>query len=140
MPLMTLGLFTFELKSAPFETIARSTGQRWATKDRVAAPPAAQYVGPGADQLTIDGTLMPELTGGRASLDKLRDMAAQGKAWALIDGTGKNQGRWYVEEVTERGSFHTLDGNPRKMEFTLTLKRYWDENPEAFGDLPDSLP
>lgn len=141
MPLATLGLFVFELKSAPLATLARDTAQRWKTQDRVGKPPAAQWTGPGDDALTLDGVLMPELTGNRArTLDVLRDMAARGKAWSLIDGEGKNQGRWFIEKVTERASGLTLTGQPRKIDFSLSLKRYWDTNPEAFGDLPGSTP
>lgn len=139
MPLATLGLFVFELKTAPFATYDRKTGQRWKDQERVGKAPAYQYLGQGADELKLNGALVPELTGNRAkTLDVLRDMAAKGKAWALIDGEGVNRGRWFIEEVEEKGSAFTSIGQPRKMDFSLSLKRYWDDDPEAFGDLKDS--
>jgi len=138
--LMTLGLFVFELTSAPFETIARQTDHRWASKDRAGGPPAQQYVGPGADAITVDGLLMPELTGGNATLDKLREMAAEGKAWILVSGDGRNLGKFFIGGVSQRESHHTSNGLARRIEFTLSLKRYWDDDPEALGSLPKSLP
>jgi phage protein U len=138
--LMTLGLFVFELTSAPFETVSRQTDHRWAAKDRAGGPPAHQYLGPGADALTIDGVLMPELTGGVAQLSKLREMAAEGKAWILVSGDGHSQGKWFIASVTQKDSHHVANGQPRKIDFTLSLKRYWDDDPEALGSLPKSLP
>lgn len=138
--LMTLGLFVFELSSAPFETVARQTEHRWGSKDRAGGPPAHQYLGPGADTLTIDGVLMPELTGGNKTLDKLREMASEGKAWILVSGDGRSQGKWFIASVTQRDSHHTPNGLARRIEFTLSLKRYWDDQPEAMGNLPKSLP
>lgn len=91
--------------------------------------------------MTLTGALVPELTGGRAkTLDMLRDMAARGKAWSLVDGEGVNRGRWIITEVSEKGAYLTSVGQPREMDFTLTLKRYWDDDPSAFGDLADSDP
>ncbi len=37
--------------------------------------------------LTLSGVLMPEITGGRLSLLALEQMAEQGKAWPLIEGS-----------------------------------------------------
>lgn len=138
--LMTLGLFVFELTSAPFETVGRQTDHRWASKDRAGGPPAHQYLGPGSDAITIDGLLMPEMTGGTKALDKLREMASEGKAWILVSGDGRNQGKWFIASITERGSHHTPNGLARRIEFSLNLKRYWDDDPEAMGSLPKSLP
>lgn len=139
MPLMTIGLFVFELKTAPFDTTSRQTDQRWSTKDRSVGPPAHQYLGPGTDSLSIDGTLMPELTGGGDQLDKLRDMASEGKAWILVSGDGRNQGKWFIDSIHEKTSHHAENGAARKIDFTLSLKRYWDTDVEAMGNLEDSL-
>jgi uncharacterized protein len=138
--LMALGLFVFSLKTAPFETVTRETGQRWSGNARAAGTIAYQYLGPDDDTLTIDGILMPELTGGIEALDKLREMAAEGKAWILISGDGRNLGRWFIENVGERGTYHAANGLPRRIEFSLALTRYWDDDPAALGTLKASLP
>lgn len=139
--LMALGLFVFELKTIPFEGTSRQTEYRWGGKDRAGGPPAHQYLGQGNDTLTIDGVLMPELTGGRKQLDQLRKMAAEGKAWILLSGDGVEQGQYFIERVEEKGSHHLSNGAPRKIEFSVGLKRYWgDDAKSTLGNLPASLP
>ncbi|MFM2041541.1 MAG: hypothetical protein RLY86_117 [Pseudomonadota bacterium] len=138
MQLMALGQFVFSLTTAPLSGYDRQTSHRWETQDRAGAAPATQWLGPGEDTLTLDGALMPELTGGRQHLETLRRMQAQGKAWILIDGQGRNQGRWVITSLTERGSHLLANGEPRRVDFSVTLQRYWDSDPGALGDLADS--
>lgn len=140
MALATLGYFVFELKTAPFATVNRQTDHRWRMQDRAGAAPAAQYLGPGEDTLTIDGTLYPELTGGPVHLDRLRTMASSGKAWILLDGQGRNQGQWFIMSVNETRSYLLGNGLARKIDFSLSLSRYWDAAPSALGSLSDSRP
>uniref|UniRef100_UPI001BD36111 phage tail protein n=1 Tax=Sodalis sp. dw_96 TaxID=2719794 RepID=UPI001BD36111 len=66
--MMTLGLFVFTLKTVPYQNLNRATEYRWPTNSRVGLPPAAQFLGPGNDHITLSGILLPELTGGRLSL------------------------------------------------------------------------
>lgn len=138
--LMSLGLFTFSLQTAPFETIKRQTEQRWESKPRVGNAPALQYLGQGEDTITLDGTLAPELTGGNANLDRLRAMAATGKAWILVSGTGEVLDTWVIKSVEETGTHLRANGKPRLTTFTLTLKRYWDDDQTMLGKLMDSKP
>lgn len=140
MPLATLGYFVFENKTAPFSSVSRQTDQRWRMQDRAGAAPAAQYLGPGEDTLTIEGTLYPELTGGPVHLDRLRTMADSGRAWILLDGQGRHQGRWFITSVNETRSYLLSNGLARKIDFSLALSRYWDSDPAALGNLSDSRP
>lgn len=139
-PLMALGLFTFGLATAPFETLKRSTAQRWESHNRVDRGAAWQHLGPGADEITIDGVLMPELTGGPRNLNRLRAMADGGRAWILISGTGANLGQWFIQSVEETRSDFAGPGLPRRIAFSLKLSRYWDDAPARLGSLPDSAP
>lgn len=138
--LMSLGLFTFSLATAPFETLKRSTAQRWEAKNRIGRGAAYQWVGPGEDTINVDGTLMPELTGGPDNLDKLREMADSGKSWILTAGTGDVMGRWTIQDVQETRSHMLANGAPRKITFSLTLRRYWDDDEAGAGRLLDSRP
>lgn len=138
--LMSLGMFAFSLQTAPFETLKRSTAQRWESKNRIGKAPAYQHVGQGEDTITVDGTLAPELTGGPETLDKLREMAATGKAWVLTAGTGEVMDTWFIDRVEETSSHIRRDGKPRKVAFSLTLKRYWDDDPSVLGKLMESVP
>ncbi|MBC7907023.1 MAG: phage tail protein [Rhodospirillaceae bacterium] len=140
MPLMSLGLFAFSIQTAPFETIKRTTTQRWESKNRVGVAAANQHVGPGDDTITIDGTLAPQITGGPEHLDKLREMMASGKVWILTAGTGEVLGKWFITSVDETRTHMLGNGVPRKLAFTLTLKHYPDDDAALLGKLLDSQP
>ncbi|WP_142847587.1 phage tail protein [Telmatospirillum sp. J64-1] len=139
-PLMALGLFTFGLSTAPFNEIKRSTQERWESRNPVGAGPTYQHLGPGEDTITLDGVLMPELTGGPANLDKLRAMQASGKAWIMVSGQGENLGKWFIQSVDETQSHFAGPGLARRIAFTLKLTRYWDESSDRLGNLMDSMP
>ncbi len=138
--LMALGLFVFGLNTAPFDSVKRSTAQRWEVRNRVGGNPAHQWAGRGDDTMTIDGVLMPELTGGPSNLDTLRAMADSGKAWILTAGDGTIRGKWFIDSVEETRTGFLTNGAARKIEFSLTLRRYWDDTADQLGDLMDSLP
>jgi len=139
--LMSLGLFVFSLQTAPFETLRRSASQRWESKNRVKAGPAYQWTGPGEETITVEGSLVPGITGNTDQLDTLRRMAAEGKPWLLTAGTGEVMGPWIVTGLEEGRSHMLTNGTPRKVTFSLSLKKYWDPDGSAeLGDLKTSLP
>jgi len=133
--LAVLGVFVFQLKTTPYETLTRSTKWNWATNQRVGARPSYQYTGQGEDSITLAGTLYPELTGGRLGLDALRTMADSGLAWPLIDGEGYVYGLWFIESIDEDRANMFSDGAPRKIGFSINLKRYDDSQIDKLGML-----
>lgn len=132
--MMTLGMFVFEVQSLPYQQLQRSTQWRHPSQNRVGQRPAYQYTGPGEDTITLTGTLYPELTGGRVTLDDVRIMADEGKAWPLIEGSGRVYGFWGVTSVSETSTAFFPDGVPRKIEFTINLVRLDDDDFQAFRD------
>lgn len=126
--LMALGLFVFSTKTAPLQQHARQTAWRVSSINRVGKRPSYQFLGPGDDTKTLSGTLYPELTGGPISLDVLRHMADTGKAWPLIEGTGKFYGNWSITSVEETATHLLQDGTAQKIEFSLSITRVDDNN------------
>lgn len=135
-----LGLFPFELATTPYESQARDTSQNWVKADRVGAGPSYQYIGPGEDKITLTGTLYPSLTGGVASLDRLRAMAQTGKAWILTDAQGQNRDRWFIANVQETQTEFFGPGVAHKITFSLALTRCADDSPASLGNLSLSDP
>lgn len=133
--LMALGMFVFETRSVPYQRLQRRTEWRHASQSRVGDRPAYQYIGPGTDFITLTGTLYPELTGGRLDLDEIRDMADEGRAWPLVEGTGRQYGLWVITGVDETSSTFFRDGAAAKIEFSLTLEHVDDERTDLIGDL-----
>lgn len=129
--MMALGDFVFELRGAAYQDFQRQTEWRHASQSRIGQRPASQFLGPGPDTITLSGTLLPELTGGRATLDELRAMGDRGEAWPLVEGSGRIYGLHKIRSVSETATVFFPDGVPRKIEFSLVLERVDDEHGEG---------
>ncbi len=77
--------------------------------------------------------LLPALAGAQISLDTLRYMADTGKAWPLVEGTGKIYGTWVIENLSETRTLFFRDGQARRIEFTLSLVRIDDGRVDMLG-------
>lgn len=133
--LMVLGLFVFERRTLPYQSMQYSKDYRWASNDRIGKPPAYQYLGEGETTRTLSGVLYPEITGGRLSLTAIELMADEGRAWPLIDGTGMIHGMYVIDKVTHMHTELFSDGAARKIEFSLSLKRVDKSLAAIYGDL-----
>lgn len=123
MPLMSLGMFAFEMGTLPFQELGRKTGWRYAATERLGTRPAVQYLGPGDDDVGLSGALIPGFAGSFSSLDTLREMGNTGDAWPLVTGSGRVLGNYRIEELSEKETNFLIDGVPRKGDFSITLKR-----------------
>ncbi|MBM7341688.1 phage tail protein [Pantoea coffeiphila] len=121
--MMVYGMFVFTLRTVPYQSLQHSQSWRHVKNDRVNASAGWQYIGPGDDTVTLEGVLYPEITGGNLSLAALNSIGFSGRPWPLIDGVGLIYGM-YVMTALERGkSEFDRYGNPKKIEFTLSLSR-----------------
>lgn len=125
--MMTLGFFVFTLPTANYNSLQRQTDWRHAEQQRIGARPVYQFLGHSGDRITLSGVLMPEVTGGRMPLDLLRVMAEEGKAWPLLEGTGRYYGFFAIESINETSSEFLIDGMPQKITFTMNLLRVDDK-------------
>ncbi|HGJ5883387.1 phage tail protein [Arsenophonus sp.] len=139
MPMATLGLFVFQLKTAPYQTLQINRRWRYGFNSRLGIRPSFQFIGLDNDDITLSGSLYPELTGGRLSLIALEAMAESGKAWPFLDGEGNIYGMFVIEEISQSKSLFFADGAPRKIEFTLKLKRVDESLSAMFGDLNEQM-
>lgn len=133
--MMALGLFVFMLKTIPYQELQYQQQWRHASNSRIGLRPSLQFLGPDTDVITLSGVLMPFITGGNLSLLILQQMAASGKAWPLIEGTGTIYGMYVIESLNQTRSEFFSNGPARKIEFTLTLKRTEESSIPMLGDL-----
>lgn len=133
--LMVLGLFVFERRTLPYQSMQYTKDYRWASNNRIGKSPAYQFLGEGETTRTLSGSLYPEITGGKLSLLAIELMANEGRAWPLIDGSGMIHGMYVVEKVTHTHTDLYSDGSARKIEFNLTLKRVDESLVVMYGDL-----
>ncbi len=137
--MMTLGMFVFTLKTVSYQELQYQKAWRHAANNRVGKRPALQFIGPDTDTITLSGVLMPAITGGNLSLLALETMAETGKGWPLIEGSGTIYGMFVISELNRTKSEFFSDGAPRKIEFTITLKRVDESLSEMLGDLSGQL-
>lgn len=121
--LLALGAYRFAAGVGLNDT-DRQTEWRWQFQDVIGAPPAGQFVGPGEDCMTIRGTIYPHYRGGLGQVDQMRAQAGLGVPLILVDGTGRYYGLWAITSIQEGKTFFMPDGAPRKIEFTLQIKKY----------------
>ena len=125
--LMALGNYRFSLDTAAYQSLTRSTEYRWQPQDRLGRRPAHQYLGPGQDEINLEGTIYPEYRGGLGQLDRMREEANAGKPLLMTDSTGRVWGRWVIRRVEETQRVFSVAGTPRKVEFRLQLSHYGED-------------
>lgn len=131
--MLALGMFVFSLSTAAYQELQRQTDWRHPSSNRVGAAPARQFIGRGDDTITLPGVILPELAGSFLSLDALRLMANTGSAWPMVEGSGRIYGLWVIESLSETKTLFFRDGTPRRIEFTLSLKRIDDDRIDLLG-------
>lgn len=131
--MMAYGMFVFSLHTLAYQEFQRQTDWRHPSSSRVGTNPARQYAGRGEDAITLPGILLAELAGTQLSLDTLRLMADTGKAYPLVEGTGRVYGLWVIESLSETRTLFFPDGAARRIEFNLQLKRVDDGKTDLLG-------
>lgn len=136
---MALGLFIFKLSTASYQELQRQTAWRHPSNSRVGNTPAYQFVGKGEDTITLSGDVYPELTGYQKPMDLLRNMADTGKAFILIEGTGKIYGKVIIDKVSETRSVFFQNGGARKISFNIQLTIVEDTMKKLIGPTGQTL-
>lgn len=125
--LMALGDYRFSLGTAAYQSLRRSTEYRWATQERLQRRPALQYLGPGTDEITLEGTVYPFYRGGLGQIDEMRRIAYAGTPLSLVDGRGFAHGRWVIRRIEETQRYFLPNGAPRRIDFSLRIAAYGED-------------
>ncbi|MEQ4451702.1 phage tail protein [Kosakonia sp. YIM B13605] len=121
--MMVFGMFVFMLRTTPYQQLRHSQEWRHVKNERVNQSASWQYIGAGDDTVTLEGVLYPEITGGNLSLSALETIGFAGRPWPLIEGDGRIYGMYVLTRLERGKSEFDQYGNPRKIEFTLSLSR-----------------
>lgn len=122
--MMALGAFRFGISRASYQSFTRAAAWRWEKVDRIGRAPSLQYLGPDADEITLDGVIYPHFAGGLRQMELMRALAGTGEPMILVDGLGWVWQRWAITAIDETKTVFLADGAPRKIEFTITLQAY----------------
>lgn len=128
-PLFQLGSFQFDLPNGVPQSLDRTAEYRWELQDRLLRDPAAQFLGPGSQEITFDGVLFPGFSGRQSTMETLRELAAKGEPQMLTDGLGKIYGKWAIRRVQESLGTFAPGGGARQISFNIGLVRYAEDNP-----------
>lgn len=145
---MILGDFQFSLKSLSPNTLSRTTEFNWSDAERVGDLPNLQNLGISKDQIEIEGVFYPKFTkensinniignsvtsqvinflnlkkSGYDSIEAIRASNLCKIASNLISDDGEILGKFVITLIKETQSYFDKNGNPQKIEFTLTLKK-----------------
>jgi len=121
--LAAIGMFVFETETALFDELARRRAWRHGSTERFGALPASQFLGPGEDEITISGRIVPGIAGVYSSLDRIAEMANTGDAFPLADGSGRVLGSFAILGLDQSHKELIDNGAPRMIDFSLTLRR-----------------
>ena len=125
--MMSLGHYVFALETAAYQQLRHTQAWRWAAQMRVGLRPAQQYVGPGAEQITLNGVIYPHFKGGLSQVNTMRKEAAKGQPLVLVAGTGDVWGQWVISQIEETWTHLHRQGLPQKITFRLQLKHYGED-------------
>jgi len=125
--MMILGAYRFCISNAAYQSLARATEYKWEEQQRLGADPAMQFIGNGTETITLEGTIYPQFKGGLRQITLMRVEAGLGVPLLLISGNGQAFGRWCITSINETQTVFMKDGTPRKIVFSMTLKRYGEE-------------
>jgi len=107
----------------PYQELQRRRDWRHEQSPRLLVRPASQFLGPGEEIVTIQGTLIPEIAGDASSILQLVDMGDKGDALDLVDGEGNVFGNFVITGLDDRRRIFLDNGIARQIDFALDLKR-----------------
>ena len=125
--MMMLGFYPFMLDTAAYQKLERLSEYRWAQMDRIGRKSAQQFIGEGADTITLHGQILPHWKGGTTQLDLMRAQAKQGRPFLMISGSGRVLGDWIIQKIKGTDTEVLADGTPEVIDFSMTLKEYGED-------------
>jgi phage protein U len=124
--MMQVGDFQFSLGTAAYQDLQRATEYRWASQERLGAREALQFTGPGSETIDLRGVIYPFHRGGDGQVDQMRAAAAAGEPLMVVAGDGSVMGKWVIASIREDQKIFARKGAPRRVEFTMRMRRYED--------------
>lgn len=120
---LALGEFVFGLATGfPYDRLARKTTGGWVDLDIISSKPLSHNTGQGLETVRLSGKA--QWGAGMAKVDELRAMANSRAPFTLVDGLGRNWGRWRIDGVSEDQERVIDDGTASLLNWTLELSEF----------------
>lgn len=126
--MLALGDYRFSIETAAYEDLVRTRSWDWTEQPLIGGFPSMQLTGKSAPAITLAGVIYPEYKGGYEQIGLMTLEADKGVALDLVaftnDEAGVSLGQWVITGLTDRQGVFRANGAPRRIEFTLSIKRY----------------
>lgn len=123
---LAIGSFVFSTEAGTaYEQLQRRSSGGWVSVDLMGSKPGSHNTGQGAEEITISGKVYGGA--GMDVLDELRALQAERVPKLMVDGLGKNLGRWKIMDISESQSRIIDDGTAMVIDFSVTLQEYVDD-------------
>ena len=120
---MSLGLFIFMLPTIGFRALKHKRDVRYAANERIGAPDAWQWIGPGEERISLSGDTAYGINHPSLSYSLLNKMMQAGRSYPLIDGLGNVYGQYIILNLDVDKTGFRKFGQARKTDFTIDLQR-----------------
>ncbi|RDH45819.1 phage tail protein [Zooshikella ganghwensis] len=124
--LLKLGPFTFSIETAAFNQLQRAWSFDWSEQKRLGTIPQLQYTGEGQQTINLSGSVFPGQYGAIDTVAQMAQLGRQGRPLLLIAGTGDLLNYWSITNVEQTNSYLDQYGQPRKIDFSLSIRYYGD--------------
>lgn len=128
-----LGPVMFSRDTVSPKTLNRTTDYSWPLQARIGRTGARQFTGINNDTIEVDGTLYPQYGGGTEQITLLRLLAETGEPQIFLNGQGIVYGKWCIVNVEEKSTYLNPNGSAKKIDFTVTLEAYGEDDETLLG-------
>lgn len=140
--LYMLGPLRIEVWPFNMDRVIEVGSADYAIKPVAGAEQPLEFVGEGANEISLDGMIWPsERSGGQAlnSLEMLSQMRASGRPHYLMRGDGKPLGWYAILTVATRSSHLDRDGVGKRINVAIDLRRAPRPSAQSFFSLISRL-
>ncbi|MDR1510421.1 MAG: phage tail protein [Synergistaceae bacterium] len=129
MKVGAFGDIVFEVSDSvirTFRDFQKTVPARWAVHEILGHEPAAEFIGPGQNEISLPVTLNALFLDGKSIEDEIEvieKMAAEGAVGTLVVGE-RVIGKFYLDSISETVSHFGGRGEFTHAEITLSLKHY----------------
>lgn len=126
--MLKVGNIKFGLDGPAYKQFTHEIEANWAAQGRINRRPALQFVGIGAEKISLTGTIYGLFKNlGIGQLKQVEASLLSPGPQMVMDGTGRRYGYFIVRSMKEDRSAFISNGAPQKQEFTISLERYGED-------------
>ena len=136
--LLAWGPHYFTIGSMSYEELRQRAEGRWEKHAIIGRRPAGQYLGPGEEPVTVQGTVYPlAMMGGEdAQVQAIMSDCSTGQVYSLISASGDVMGPYRLERCDATGTYPDPGGNNQKIAYSFEFHPHDDGAGQVFAAWP----